>query len=80
MLFPILLGLLVVATLALFVIGGLLLHQQRLEQAERRAGGDDPMIVTLGNLIADVREIDDQALAKLQLELQTRRQMADIIG
>ncbi len=81
MLFPLLISLLVVATLALFAIGGLLVHQQRLEQADRRAlAGDGPATVTLGDVITEISEIDDQALAKLQLELQARRQMADIIG
>ncbi len=80
MLFPVLISLLVVATLALFAIGGLLVHQQRLELAERRADADDPVTVRLGDLITEIDEIDDQALAKLQLELQARQQMADIIG
>ncbi len=80
MLFPVLISLLVVATLALFAIGGLLVHQQRLELAERRADADDPVTVRLGDLITEINEIDDQALAKLQLELQARQQMADIIG
>ena len=80
MLFPFLISLLVVATLALFAIGGLLIHQHRRERAERRAVADDPTIVTLGDLVADISEIDRHALAKLQLELQARRQIADIIG
>ncbi|MDH3300830.1 MAG: hypothetical protein OES24_10015 [Acidimicrobiia bacterium] len=80
MLFPLLISLLVVATLALFAIGGVLIHQQRLEEAERRAVADDPMIVTIGDLITEVDKIDGQALANLQLELQARQQMADIIG
>ena len=80
MLFPLLISLLVVATLALFAIGGLLIHQQRRERAERRAVADDPTIVTLGDLVADISEIDRHALAKLQLELQARRRIADIIG
>ncbi|MDH4276945.1 MAG: hypothetical protein OEZ14_06145 [Acidimicrobiia bacterium] len=83
MLFPLLISLLVVATLALFAIGGVLIHQERLERAERRAVTDDPMIVTLGEVITEVNEIDEidgHALAKLQLELQARRLMAEIIG
>lgn len=77
MLFPLLISLLVVATLALFAIGGVLIHQERLERTERRAVTDDSMIVTLGDVTT---EVDVDALAKLQLELQTRPQMAEIIG
>lgn len=80
MLFPLLISLLMVATLALFAIGGVLIHQERLERAERRGVADDPMIVTLGEVTTEVNEIDGHALAKLQLELQTQRQMAEIIG
>ena len=54
MLFPLLISLLVVATLALFAIGGMLIHQQRLERAERRAVADDPTVVTLGDLTTEI--------------------------
>ncbi len=81
MLFPLLISLLVVATLALFTIGALLIHQQRVEQAERSVADDhDPVMITLGDMSNGFTDINDQALAKLQLELQARRQMADIIG
>ncbi len=80
MLLTLLISLLMTATLALLVVGGLLIHQQRLERAERRAIADDPMIVTLGDVVTEVNAIDSHALAKLQLELQARQQLADIIG
>lgn len=80
MLFPLLISLLVVATVTLFAIGGLLFRQQRLEYVERRTISDDAATVTLGGVITDTSEIDDQALANLQLELQARQYMADIIG
>lgn len=81
MLFPLLISLLVVATATLFAIGGVLIHQQRLERAERLAVPDhDSATVRLGDLITELSEIDDQELAKLQLELMAREQMADIIG
>ncbi len=80
MLFPFVISLLAVATVILFSIGTVVLHQQRLERAERRTVGGDPMVVTLGDLTTEISDIDDHALAKLQLELQANRQMAEIIG
>lgn len=80
MLLTLLISLLMTASAALLVIGGLLIRQQRLERAERRAMADDFEMVTLGGVVTEVNEIDSHALAKLQLELQARQQLADIIG
>lgn len=80
MLLTLLISLLMTATLALLVVGGLLIRQQRIERAERRVAAEDPVIVTLGDVVPEVTEIDRHALAKLQLELQARQQLADIIG
>ena len=81
MLFPVLISLLVVATLTLFAISAILIHQQQLEKAERRTATDpDAVTVTLGDLATGIGDVDDHALAKLQLELMARQQMAEIIG
>lgn len=81
MLFPLLISLLVVATVTLFGIGAVLIHQQRTEQVGRRpVSGSDAAMVKLGDITTVISEIDDHALAKLQLELQARRHMAEMIG
>lgn len=86
MLFSLLLALLVVATLALFAIGAILAHQQRMEIGQRRSTniGDfsDRTPVRLGELVTEMSQAnrDQHALAKLRLEAQARSRMADIIG
>jgi len=87
MLLSFLLALLVVATLALFSIGAILAHQQRMDVGQRRSnhktrsysGG---ATVTLGELVTEMSQSDrdEHALAKLRLEAQAQKRMADIIG
>ena len=76
-----LLVLLVIATVTLFALGALMAHQERLEEAQLdRTVAANGHTVTLGQLFGDVTDNDEQTEAKLQLEYQAQRQMADIIG
>jgi len=84
MLYSLLLTLLVVATLALFTIGALLAHQQRMEAEDRSPANDANDVVRLGELSGSLSNngprAEDHAVAKLKLEMEATQRMADIIG
>lgn len=83
MLFTLLIGILILACVSLFAIGVLLSGQEQAEARQNQSSlNPDEFTVEIGRLSNEMNRfgLDDHRAAKLELELQARKQMADIIG
>ena len=83
MLFSLLIGILILACISLLAIGAVVSEQRQADALQREVTIDsDEITVELGRLAGEINRFstEQHRAAKLALELQSRKQMADIIG